>query len=52
MPNLSSSQLNIIQNNPDFKLKDIKYLAPIFKYKLFKKTLNLLKENLKLLENY
>ena len=52
MPNLGSSQLNIIQNNPDFKLEDIKDLAPIFKHKLFEKTLNPPKENPELLENY
>jgi len=45
------SKLNITQNHPDFKL-NLKEQPFIFKYLLFEKTLNSIKENPKLSENY
>ena len=45
-------KLNIAQNHPDFKLEPIEKQALIFKKGLFSKTLNLIKENPELVENY
>jgi asparagine synthetase A len=45
-------KLNIAQNHLDFKLELIEKQAPIFKKGLFSKTLDPIKENLELVENY
>jgi hypothetical protein len=48
----SSIKLNILQNQEDFELEPIAQQPPLFKYGLFKKTLDLLKANPEELENY
>jgi len=48
----SISKLNIIQNDPIFELESIENQPPIFRKKLFIKTLDPPKENLEKPENY
>ena len=48
----SSIKLNILQNQEDFELELIAQQPPLFKYGLFKKTLDPPKANLEELENY
>jgi hypothetical protein len=48
----SSIKLNILQNQEDFELDPVSQQPPVFKYGLFKKTLNPLKENPEDLNNY
>ncbi len=47
-----SVRLNIEQNSPDFRLEPLDQQPSIFKYKLFKKTLDNAKENPKNINNY
>ena len=48
----TSIRLNRIQNHPDFKLEPIEQQPIIFKKGLFSKTLDSLKDNLDISENY
>jgi hypothetical protein len=48
----SSIKLNILQNQEDFELEPIAQQPPLFKYGLFKKTLDPPKANPEELENY
>jgi hypothetical protein len=48
----SSIKLNILQNQEDFELEPISQQPPLFKYGLFKKTLDPPKVNPEELENY
>jgi hypothetical protein len=45
MPQTSSLRLNLAQNSPGFELESLEDSPPIFKYKLFEKTLNSIKDN-------
>ena len=47
-----SVRLNIEQNSPDFRLEPLDQQPSIFKYKLFKKTLDNAKKTLKNINNY
>lgn len=48
----TSVKLNILQNHKDFKLEPISQQPPLFKYGLFKKTLDPPKDNPEDLNNF